>query len=172
MLSMMKYSKIITATILLFYNIAVANSETKPIGQSKAWKAYTSVKGKSKICFIASEPQKFQGNYKRDNRGKTYVFVTNVKNKSNHEVSVVAGYNFKIDSEVFFDIDGNKTKMFPVEDRAWSESSKIDRNLVKKMKRGRVLTVKGVSTPGNKIIDTYSLNGFTKALSLIDKSCK
>ena len=33
------------------------------------------------------------------------------------------------------------------------------------------LRVTGISTPGNKIIDTYSFSGFTKALRLIDKSC-
>ena len=39
------------------------------------------------------------------------------------------------------------------------------------MRRGKKLMITGVSTPGNKIIDTYSLLGFTKALRLIDKSC-
>ena len=58
-----------------------------------------------------------------------------------------------------------------VDDRAWSESTKVDRFLVQSMRRGQKLIVTGISTPGNKIIDTYSLSGFTKALRLIDKSC-
>ena len=73
--------------------------------------------------------------------------------------------------DVIFNIDGKKTKMFPVDDRAWSESSKIDRLLVQAMRKGKTLIITGTSTPGNKIIDTYSLSGFTKALRLIDKSC-
>ena len=77
----------------------------------------------------------------------------------------------KKNSEVVFNIDGKKTKMFPVDDRAWSKSSKIDRSLVKQMKRGKKLTVTGISSPGNTIKDVYSLSGFTKALSLIDKNC-
>ena len=72
---------------------------------------------------------------------------------------------------VIFDVDGKKTNLFPVDDRAWSESSKIDRFLVQSMRKGKVLKVTGTSTPGNKIIDTYSLLGFTKVLRLIDKSC-
>ena len=36
------------------------------------------------------------------------------------------------------------------------------------MRKGKLLKVTGTS-PGNKIVDTYSLLGFTKALRLIDK---
>jgi hypothetical protein len=39
------------------------------------------------------------------------------------------------------------------------------------MRKGKKLVVTGISSPGNKIVDTYSLSGFTKALRLIDKSC-
>ena len=61
--------------------------------------------------------------------------------------------------------------MFPIDDRAWSESSKVDKTLVRKMKKGNKLVVEGTSSPGNVIIDHYSLSGFTKALALIDKNC-
>ena len=77
----------------------------------------------------------------------------------------------KKNKDVIFNVDGKKTKLFPVDDRAWSESTKIDRDLVQSMRRGQKLVVTGISSPGNKIIDTYSLSGFTKALRLIDKSC-
>jgi len=149
----------------------VIHAKTKSIGSHKAWKAYTSMIEKNKTCFLASEPSKSTGKYERKNRGKTYVFVTNVKGSTNHEVSVVAGFNYKKNSEVVFTIDGQKTKMFPVEDRAWSESSKIDKSLVRLMKKGKQLIITGTSSPGNLIKDYFSLSGFTKALALIDKSC-
>ena len=157
--------------LTLFFHCSVIYAKTKSIGSFKAWKAYTSMIEKNKTCFIASEPNKSTGKYERKNRGKTYVFVTNVKGSTNHEVSVVAGFNYKKNSEVIFTIDGQKTKMFPVEDRAWSESSKIDRSLARLMKKGKELTVTGISSPGNFIKDYFSLSGFTKALALIDKSC-
>ena len=157
--------------LTVFLNCNEIYAKTKSIGSFKAWKAYTSMIEKNKTCFIASEPIKSTGKYERKNRGKTYVFVTNVKGSTNHEVSVVAGFNYKKNSEVVFTIDGQKTKMFPVEDRAWSESSKIDRSLARLMKKGKQLTVTGISSPGNLIKDYFSLSGFTKALALIDKSC-
>ena len=148
-----------------------ALSETKLLGTEKYWKAYSTKLDKAKTCFITSEPIKTEGKFNKANRGKPFVFVTNIKNGTNHEVSIKAGFNFKKNKDVIFNVDGKKTKLFPVDDRAWSESTKIDRFLVQSMRKGKTLMVTGTSTPGNKIIDTYSLLGFTKALGLIDKSC-
>jgi hypothetical protein len=161
-------SLVLTSSIFLS---KISFAETTLLGSEKKWKAYSTIKGKSKTCFITSEPTKTVGKFNKDNRGKPYVFVTNIKGGSTHEVSIKAGFNFKRNKDVIFDVDGKKTNLFPVDDRAWSESSKIDRFLVQSMRKGKVLKVTGTSTPGNKIVDTYSLLGFTKALRLIDKSC-
>ena len=164
------YTILMYAVVSIFFT-SHALSETKLLGTEKNWKAYSTKIDKTKTCFITSEPIKTEGKFSRDNRGKPYVFVTNIKNGTNHEVSVKAGFNFKKNKDVIFNVDGKKTKLFPVDDRAWSESTKVDRFLVQSMKRGKKLLITGISTPGNKIIDTYSLLGFTKALRLIDKSC-
>jgi len=166
-----KFYKIL---IYLVVSICFANpvfGETKLLGTEKYWKAYSTKLDKTKTCFITSEPIKSEGKFNKKNRGKPYVFVTNIKNGTSHEVSIKAGFNFKKNNDVIFNVDGKLTKLFPVDDRAWSESSKIDRLLVQSMRKGKKLKVTGTSTPGNTIIDTYSLSGFTKALRLIDKSC-
>ena len=164
------YTVLIYIIVSIFFTTQ-ALSETKLLGTEKYWKAYSTKIEKTKTCFITSEPIKTEGRFNKDNRGKPYVFVTNIKDGTNHEVSIKAGFNFKKNKDVIFDVDGKKTKLFPVDDRAWSESTKIDRFLVQSMRKGKKLVVTGISTPGNKIIDTYSLSGFTKALRLIDKSC-
>ena len=166
-----KFYTVLIHIILSIFFTNQALSETKLLGTEKNWKAYSTKIDKTKTCFITSEPIKTEGKFNKDNRGKPYVFVTNIKNGTNHEVSIKAGFNFKKNKNVIFDVDGKKTKLFPVDDRAWSESTKVDRFLVQSMRRGQKLVVTGTSTPGNKIIDTYSLSGFTKALRLIDKSC-
>ena len=43
--------------------------------------------------------------------------------------------------------------------------------LIKDMKNGSRVKVQSISSRGTKIIDTYSLIGFTKSLSAIDKAC-
>lgn len=157
--------------VIIALYISPSFSKTKQIGKHKFWTAYVNSDEKSKTCFIASVPKKSEGKYKKNNRGKTYVFVTNIKGSTNHEVSVVAGFNFKKNSKVKFIIDKNSTILFPIEDRAWSESQKVDKLLVKKMKKGNNLIIESISSPGNIIKDYYSLSGFTKTLSLIDKNC-
>ena len=151
--------------------VSTTSAKTKFIGTHKDWTAYSNKEKNGKTCFIASEPLKSSGKYNKSNRGKTYVFVTNIKNGTNHEISVVAGFNYKKNTKVKFTIDKNTTLLFPIDDRAWSESPKIDKILVRKMKKGNKLIIEGTSSPGNVITDHYSLSGFTKALSLIDKNC-
>ena len=162
---------LLTFVSLMFSFSNVVFAETKLLGSKKSWNAYSTKLKENKTCFITSEPIKTVGKFNKENRGKPYVFVTNTKDGANHEVSIKAGFNFKRNHDVIFDVDGKKTKLFPVDDRAWSESSKTDRHLVQSMRKGKTLVVTGTSSPGNKVIDTYSLSGFTKALRLIDKSC-
>ncbi len=166
-----KFYKILIYLVVSIYFANPVFGETKLLGTEKYWKAYSTKLDKTKTCFITSEPIKSEGKFNKKNRGKPYVFVTNIKNGTSHEVSIKAGFNFKKNNDVIFNVDGKLTKLFPVDDRAWSESSKIDRLLVQSMRKGKKLKVTGTSTPGNTIIDTYSLSGFTKALRLIDKSC-
>ena len=163
--------KLLLLTVLIISFVKIPLAKTKFIGTHKDWTAYSNKEKNGKTCFIASEPLKSSGKYNKSNRGKTYVFVTNIKNGTSHEISVVAGFNYKKNTKVKFTIDKNTTLLFPIDDRAWSESPKVDKILVRKMKKGNKLIIEGTSSPGNTITDHYSLSGFTKALSLIDKNC-
>merc|ERR1711907_539914 len=88
-------NKILCSSVLIMLSVSIASAKTKFIGTHKDWTAYSNKEKNSKTCFIASEPLKSSGKYNKSNRGKTYVFVTNVKNGTNHEISVVAGFNYK-----------------------------------------------------------------------------
>ncbi len=171
---MKQLNLLIKISIILYLGLinSALSKSVKKIATIKSWEAYTTKIDKNKACYILSNPKKTDSKFKISKRGKSGVFVTNYKNGSMHEISIVAGFMFKKQSKVFFNIDGKKTEMVAVvEDRAWSESTKIDRNLVKEMKKGKELIVSGFSERGNLIKDTYSLSGFTKALAIIDKSC-
>ena len=169
MLNLLNKILLLLVLIISFVNNPLA--KTKFIGSHKDWTAYSNNEKNGKTCFVASEPLKSLGKYDKSNRGKTYVFVTNIKNGTSHEVSVVAGFNYKKNTKVKFTVDKNTTLLFPIDDRAWSESPKVDKILVRKMKKGNKLIIEGTSSPGNLVTDHYSLSGFTKALSLIDKNC-
>ncbi|MED5338985.1 MAG: invasion associated locus B family protein, partial [Pseudomonadota bacterium] len=56
-------------------------------------------------------------------------------------------------------------------DTAWSYGYDED-NIIKEMKKGTQMIVKGVSTRGTDTKDTYSLYGFTAAYKSALKACK
>ncbi len=143
------------------------------IGQNGAWKSYRSGSGANTVCFITSEPTKLEGKYDRNNRGETRVFVAHHGKDSDERgvVSSVAGYRFEEGRDVVFSIDGKAFNLFSVDTRAWATKPAMDRALVKSMKRGNKLKVTGISSRGNKTVDTYSLKGFTAAMKKIDKAC-
>ncbi len=143
------------------------------IAENGDWISYKAGSGKNTECFITSQPTKYQGNYDRNNRGETRVFVSHHEASEGirGEVSVVAGYKYKTNSEVTFNIDGKNFTLFTVDTRAWATKPSQDKAIVSAMKKGRTLKVTGTSSRGNKTIDTYSLKGFTAAMKKIDKTC-
>lgn len=142
------------------------------IGENGAWKAFRSGSGADISCFITSVPVKLEGKYDRNNRDETRVFVTHYgKGNKQGQVSSVAGYRFQAESGVTFTVDGTNFALFSSDTRAWATTPSMDADLVKAMKRGNTLIVTGVSSRGNKTIDTYSLKGFTASMQLIDRTC-
>ena len=168
----MKHFTLLLAILLglSFTGLAYAESG-KVIGSSGKWQAYSASSGEGLVCFITSEPTKLEGNYDRNNRDETRVFVTHHGKGERGVVSNVAGYRYKEGEGVKFIIDGKAYSLFSVDTRAWATEPTEDQAMIKAMKRGRVLKVEGISSRGNKTIDTYSLTGFTKAMGMIDKAC-
>jgi invasion protein IalB len=143
------------------------------LSENGNWQAYRAGKDAGKVCFITSQPIKFEGKYDRDNRGETRVFVTHHSSNADERgvVSTVAGYRYKEGRDVVFSVDGKTFNLFSVDTRAWAVKPEMDRQLVRAMKRGNSLKVTGISSRGNTTIDTYSLKGFTAAMKVIDKAC-
>ncbi len=89
------------------------------------------------------------------------------------QVSYVAGYEMKPDSQVSI-IIGKETYALTIlqKDRAWAKDPDTDKALVGAMKKGNSVTIKGTTTTGKTVTDTYSLLGFSKAYQAIGAACK
>ena len=147
-------------------------TEKVQIEQFNDWSVLRQETDAGRLCYITSEPIEKKGDYDKKNRGETRVFVTHGPGKAERDVvSIVAGYIFEKQSEVELNIDGIKQSFFTLEDRAWSFTQDEDKKIIRNMKRGNKLTIKGVSSRGNTTIDLYSLSGFTKAKQMLDKIC-
>ena len=148
-------------------------SEKIQIEKFNDWSVLRQETDAGRLCYITSEPIEKKGDYDKNNRGETRVFVTHGPGKAERDVvSIVAGYVFEKQSEVDLYVDGVKQLFFTLQDRAWSFGpDDEDKKIIRNMKRGNKLTVEGVSSRGNKTIDIYSLSGFTKAKQMLDKIC-
>lgn len=145
-------------------------AEPKTIGQFGDWSSHTLGQGKSKVCYVHSEPTRSKGKYKKRDR----VFIQAAHRPSEKvrgEVSVTAGYTYKTDSAVLIGVDKRTYKLFTHKDGAWLRDAKSDAAVVRALRKGRKMFVTGRSSRGTKTTDTYSLKGFSAAYTAINKAC-
>ena len=163
----LKVMAIIVAGALLPLTSMAA--EPVQIGKFKDWRAYTFDDPGGKICYVVSEPKTHKGKYSR--RGDIYFLVTHrPTGKVFEEVSMIAGYTYKKGSEPVATVIRRKFKFYAEGDAAWV-FQKDESSLVKEMRAGSTMVVKGTSSRGTATTDTYSLSGVSAALNAIDKEC-
>ncbi len=162
------YLKILSALIITLGFISV---KSKELGKYNDWSAYAEGEGKNLACLAVSKPKNAEGDYKR--RGEIFAVVTHLpgQNKWN-EFSIIAGYNYKADSNPEVTIGDAKFQLFTSGSRAWSFSPPDDEKIIKVLKSSMKMRVIGTSTRGTITTDTYSLVGFSKAYQKINEACQ
>lgn len=140
------------------------------ISDDQDWSAFRYKEDGETVCYMASEPKKAEGDY--TDRGDVYAIVTH-RPASNRigEVSINAGYAYQKESSVRLKIGSNSWDLFTNGSSAWAPSPEDDQAIVKAMKGGSNMTVKGTSSRGTLTTDTYSLLGFSKAYGAISQAC-
>ncbi len=140
-------------------------------GTYRDWNLFVYQDKKGRICYIASEPVKMEGNYKK--RGPAAVLVAQFPfAPPNIQVSVQAGYPYKKKSKVIMKIDKDSYSLFTDGENAYARTSEDDERIIAAMKKGKKMTVRGTSRKGTYSLDTYSLLGFTKAYRAMRNACK
>ena len=161
----------IIALVLTPLLSVVATAQTPEfLGTHRDWNVYAFTENGQKICYIASEPKKQDGDYTR--RGNPAVLVTRRPEPRVDEVSVQPGYSYKEGSEVQVSVDNRKFALFTRGEHAWTKSEEDDQALINAMKRGSEMTVRGTSSKDTYSLDTYSLLGFTAAYQAMLDACR
>jgi invasion protein IalB len=173
---MIRLISIAAAVVLLTagsLSLALAQDPPKPpkaIGRYGDWQALTFEEAGNIACYIISEPKQAQGNY--STRGKVYALVTHrPTSKQLNVLTVIAGYTYKDKSEATIEIGDEKFLLFTEQGTAWAPDADTDQKLVEAMKSGSGMIVRGISSRDTETIDTYSLQGFTKAYNAIGEAC-
>ena len=88
------------------------------------------------------------------------------------EVSITSGYEYNNQNSITA-ISGKSKYKFDLakENFAWISENKIEKKLIKTLKKGSRIMVTGYNKSGSQTIDHYSLLGFTKAYNSAKKNC-
>ena len=169
-MSIIKKILIILPIIFIAFCNQLSAEELKKIGKYKDWESMVVTEDSGKVCFAQSSPilQAPKSN-KRDAK----LFVAFRPNESiANEVSVTPGYEFNKSNSVTAVSGKNKFK-FDIKEQgfAWIADTKVEAKMIKKMKKGSRIMIKGFNQKGSQTIDHYSLLGFTKAYNTVKKAC-
>ena len=169
-MSITKQNLIIFFTFLIFALSPSKAEELKEIGKFKDWQTMVLVEPTGTVCFAQSSPvlQSPKSN-KRDAR----LFVSfRPGEKIKDEISASPGYEFNKDNSVIATSGKNKIKFDIVQQGfAWIADNKIEKKMIKVMKKGSRIMITGFNQKGSQTIDHYSLLGFTKAYNAAKKAC-
>ena len=162
---------LICFSIIFLSNLSPLKSEElKEIGKYKDWRTMVLVEPTGKVCFAQSTPvlQSPKKN-KRDAR----LFVTfRPSEKIKDEISASPGYEFNKENSVIATSGKNKIKFDIVQQGfEWIVDNKIEKKMVRVMKKGSRIMITGYNQKGSQTIDHYSLLGFTKAYTTAKKAC-
>jgi len=169
---MMRRLSIAIAAIVLaagYFSLAHA-ADPRAIGRYGAWQALTFEEAGNKGCYVLSEPTHMEGKY--NTRGKVFILVSHrPASEQLNVVTIIAGYTYKPDSEVVVEIGEDSFKLFTDKGTAWTPTKESDQKMVDAMKNGADMKVHGISSRDTETVDTYSLQGFTKAYNAINEAC-
>ena len=167
---------IIKKTIIFFFSIFIFSAtfvsaeELKKIGKFKDWETLVLVKDNGLTCFAQTKPVLQSP---KTNKRESRLFVSfRPGDKISDEISTTSGYEFNTQNRIMA-TSGKKKYEFDVaqEGFAWIKSNKVEKKMIKTMKKGSRIMITGYNKSGSQTIDHYSLLGFTKAYNTAKKSC-
>ena len=154
----------------LFLNTNVFSQEVKKIGKYKDWETIVFIDGKNKVCFAQSAPV-LQAPKKNQRDARLFVsFRPN--DKISDEISITSGYEYNNQNSITATSGKSKYKFdIAQENFAWISENKVEKKMIRTLKKGSRIMVTGYNKSGSQTIDHYSLLGFTKAYNSAKKNC-
>ncbi len=151
-------------------NYQATAEEVKKIGKFKDWETMVIKNDSELVCFAQSKPV-LQSPKKNPREAR--LFVTFRPNeKILDEISVTAGYEFNNKNSITAKSGKYKYKFDIAQEKfAWMADTKMEKKMIKTMKKGSRIMITGYNQEGSQTIDHYSLLGFTKAYGTAKKNC-
>ena len=157
--------------LLFFLNTTLVYSEElKKIGKFKDWEVMVLINNSEKVCFAQTKP--VLQSPKGENREARLFVSFRPKDNIADEISTTSGYEYNTQNSIRARSGKHKYKFdISQEGFAWIADNKIEKKMIRTMKKGSRIMVTGFNKSGSQTIDHYSLLGFTKAYNAAKKSC-
>ena len=156
--------------IFIFLINYVSAEELKKIGKSKDWETLVLIRDDGLTCFAQTKP--LLQSPKADKREARLFVSFRPSDKVADEISTTSGYEFNSQNSISAKSGKKKYKFDIVQDSfAWISSNKVEKKMIKTMKKGSRIMITAYNKSGSQTIDHYSLLGFTKAYNIAKKSC-
>lgn len=157
---------------------ASAQEAPKLLGRYDDWSAYSYGSGNDRMCYAMTTPTKMLP--AGASRGDVYFMVTHRPGRNTkNEVSMRVGYPFKDTSRPFAQIGSDRFQMFSGVQQggehrswAWLENPSDEAKMIRSLRSGSSMEIRGTSQRDTLTIDTYSLKGSAAALNKIDETCR
>ena len=155
--------------VLLLSNKAIGE-EIKKMGKFKDWETIVLKNDNQKTCFAQTKP--VLQSPKKDKRESRLFVSFRPNEKIKDEISTTSGYEYNLQNSIYAKSGKRKYKFdIAQENFAWIAENKIEKKMIKTMKKGSRIMVTGYNRSGSQTIDHYSLMGFTKAYNTAKKAC-
>jgi hypothetical protein len=160
----------VCAAAVLFGADAAAAAD-KFLGRFERWEAHRIGNGADAVCFIASLPAKSEGKIAK--RGEATLMIAHFpRRKGFGQVQIKAGFALRKGAPVELAVGAKTFKLSAEGDSGYGDGAKENAEIVAALKAGKTAAATVVPAAGARIVDNYSLDGFSKALAVIDKECR
>ena len=157
--------------ILIIFILSVTSSyaeEIKKLGKFKDWEALVLVKENEMVCFAQSKPI-LQSPKSKTREARLFV-TFRPNDKITDEITTTSGYEYNNQNSILARSGKTKYKFDIAQNGfAWIADNKIEKKMIKTMKRGSRIMITGYNQSGSQTIDHYSLLGFTKTYNKVKK---
>jgi len=162
--------KILFIFFITIFTNQISAEEVKKMGKHKDWETYIVKNDGDKICFAQSKPV-LQSPKTSTREARLFITFRPGENISD-EISITAGYDFNTKNSITATSGKYKYK-FDIAQQgfAWIADNKVEKKMIKTMKRGSRIMITGYNQKGSQTIDHYSLLGFTKAYKASKANC-
>jgi hypothetical protein len=155
--------------------LATAQESTNRVATRTDWSVFTEANPRE--CWGVSAPKQTvntrDGRPVSVRRGDIFLFVTfRPGTGAAGEISFTGGYPFAPNSTVTVQIGSDRFELTTDGEWAWPANAQADAALLAAMKRGTEAVLTARSARGTQTQDTFSLLGFTAAMTEAENRCK